>query len=222
MGRNITHTESAETTRDDLIMAGISVFGEFGYEAASIRALCKKADANISAVKYHFGGKMELFEACIETVACQLAANGPERFLPESSDTAALLTPSEAEHTVRQIIGSVLASAFDPKQAEQVRLLHGQLTSEGPGLKVFVDTVLSRHLDVFATLFSIAEDRDPDDPATRLRALTTMVQTVSMARSRTLLLLTMDMQNPENHISDLVDAVYPARLMTADDNTKDQ
>jgi AcrR family transcriptional regulator len=53
------------STRDALLDAAEELFAELGYDAVGTRELCARARANLSAVKYHFGGKRELY---LETV----------------------------------------------------------------------------------------------------------------------------------------------------------
>jgi AcrR family transcriptional regulator len=53
------------TTREALLDAAEDLFSELGYHAVGTRELCARAGANLSAVKYHFGGKHELY---LETV----------------------------------------------------------------------------------------------------------------------------------------------------------
>ncbi|MCC6227619.1 MAG: CerR family C-terminal domain-containing protein [Phycisphaerales bacterium] len=53
-------------TRDRLLDAAGEVFADRGYEQATIREICRRAEANIAAVSYHFGDKRTLY---IEVIA---------------------------------------------------------------------------------------------------------------------------------------------------------
>jgi TetR/AcrR family transcriptional regulator, regulator of cefoperazone and chloramphenicol sensitivity len=59
----------AEVTKRSLILAGLRLFGEKGYDATSTRELAAAANANIGSIAYHFGGKSGLHRACGEEVA---------------------------------------------------------------------------------------------------------------------------------------------------------
>ena len=49
------------TTRDRILEAAGEQFAERGFRGATVRVICEKAGVNISAVKYYFGGKEELY-----------------------------------------------------------------------------------------------------------------------------------------------------------------
>jgi AcrR family transcriptional regulator len=52
---------ASEQTRARLVEAARAVFSECGFQAATVREICRRADANVAAVNYHFGSKDELF-----------------------------------------------------------------------------------------------------------------------------------------------------------------
>lgn len=54
-------------TRQRILDAARQVFIRQGYKAATVREICKIADANVAAVNYHFNNKEELFLTVLET-----------------------------------------------------------------------------------------------------------------------------------------------------------
>jgi AcrR family transcriptional regulator len=58
-------TETSDPTQQRLLDAAEQVFADKGFNAASIRDICRKAGANVAAVNYYFRDKERLY---IETV----------------------------------------------------------------------------------------------------------------------------------------------------------
>jgi TetR/AcrR family transcriptional regulator, regulator of cefoperazone and chloramphenicol sensitivity len=58
----------AVDTRERLLQAAMEVFSEHGFEAATIREICRRANANVAAVHYHFGDKRRLYAAIFDSV----------------------------------------------------------------------------------------------------------------------------------------------------------
>ncbi|HYW78849.1 MAG TPA: CerR family C-terminal domain-containing protein, partial [Thermoguttaceae bacterium] len=54
-------TQAADDTRQRLLEAAGEVFAAKGYQAATVRDICGRADANLAAVNYHFGDKERLY-----------------------------------------------------------------------------------------------------------------------------------------------------------------
>ncbi len=54
------------STKQKLIQAALELFGEHGYDAASVRDICEKAGVNNASVNYHFGDKRSLYRAVLE------------------------------------------------------------------------------------------------------------------------------------------------------------
>ena len=57
------------STADALVSAGRTLFARHGYDGTSIRALTRRARANLGAVTYHFGSKKALYHAVIASFA---------------------------------------------------------------------------------------------------------------------------------------------------------
>lgn len=55
-------------TKERLFLAAIQVFAAKGFQAATVRAICERAGANVAAVNYHFGDKERLYGQVLEHI----------------------------------------------------------------------------------------------------------------------------------------------------------
>jgi len=95
--------------RDRLIEAGIEVFAEHSYEAATTRMIAKKAGVNIAAIPYYFDGKQGLYHAVVEHIVEQLQPF-VEPTLEKISERADRrdLAPEEAISLVETLLGKMI------------------------------------------------------------------------------------------------------------------
>ncbi|MDT0596305.1 CerR family C-terminal domain-containing protein [Glaciecola petra] len=60
------------SSRDQIILIALDLFGQRGYSNVSIRQVCTQAKVNVAAVNYHFGSKDKLYIAVADYVSSQL------------------------------------------------------------------------------------------------------------------------------------------------------
>src|SRR5450759_1436435 len=63
---------ASEQTRMRLLDAAREVFSQHNFQGATVREICRRAEANVAAVNYHFGSKDGLFAEALNFA--QLAA----------------------------------------------------------------------------------------------------------------------------------------------------
>jgi TetR/AcrR family transcriptional regulator, regulator of cefoperazone and chloramphenicol sensitivity len=120
-----------DLTRDKLIEAAGHVFAERGYRDATIRAICRRAGANVAAVNYTFGDKMALYTEVLRhsmRAAHTVALN------------AALDSSLPAEDTIRGVIRARLMSWFcDARPDWHVRLVMHEFSQPTRAMARVVD-----------------------------------------------------------------------------------
>ena len=63
--------ETQDPTKVRLLEAAGEEFAAKGYDAARIRTICERAEANLAAVNYHFGDKEQLYvQAVLDAHRC--------------------------------------------------------------------------------------------------------------------------------------------------------
>jgi TetR/AcrR family transcriptional regulator, regulator of cefoperazone and chloramphenicol sensitivity len=121
----MTNAERSAATRQRLLDAAAHVFAEDGFRSATIQRICRRADANIAAAHYHFGGKAELYGAVFE-YAAELAER---QYPPEDGHDA------PAEERLRAHITAFLTRLLDPhRPAWFARLLAREMIDPTPAL----------------------------------------------------------------------------------------
>lgn len=151
----------ANSTRERLVAAAIEVFAEHGYEAATIREICGRAEANVAAVHYHFGDKRSLYEAIFGTLFETLRARR-SAFLPPEA-------PAEERLKVylRVLFEEIFARDGDSRRQAQLSAIY---LAEMAHPTEVLDRIVAEHLGPDAReLYSIVAEllgAPQDDPLT--------------------------------------------------------
>lgn len=155
-----SETKSAsEQTRARLLEAAREVFAEYGFQAATVREICRRADANVAAVNYHFGSKDELLAEALnfnQLKALQIA------------NVAADACP---ETRLRMFIHDFLLMLLDEKNgSRQCRMMARELADPTPALDKIVNEALAP-LHEFLGVLVHEIVGDSVDEAERLRCV---------------------------------------------------
>ena len=92
-------------TRRQLLEAAAEVFAEAGFQNATVREICRRADANIAAINYHFGDKEKLYAEVIRSSHAQTL----EKYPP----LLGLAADAPPEKQLRAYVHSLLLRIFD-------------------------------------------------------------------------------------------------------------
>ena len=112
-------------TRERLITAATRLFAEHGYRTVSVREICSEAGANVSAVNYHFAGKLGLYREVVSR-AIQTIQAGSADLIFAADDVA----PEERiRHYVRAYVP--LVAGHKPRlDAARVSWIHKLMRHE--------------------------------------------------------------------------------------------
>lgn len=118
----MTTTSSSRSveTRDRLLDAAERRFAECGFAGASVREITSEAEANLSAVSYHFGSKEELFVAVVARVMEPINRERIEML--DRAEAEAAGAPIPVETLIEVLVGPVLRSGVRCEQRGGVLL----------------------------------------------------------------------------------------------------
>jgi TetR/AcrR family transcriptional regulator len=133
-------TKPKEETRDRLIAAATSLFAQRGFDGTSVKELADAAGVNVSLVSYHFGGKENLYRACLEQFGIERLAVA-QRVLqkPQSLD--------EFRFRIKLFIEEMFACHMEAP--DSARIIHRECDME---LLIAQDIFRNTFLKVFETL----------------------------------------------------------------------
>lgn len=118
---------SSEQTRARLIEAAREVFAEHGFQGATVREICRRAEANVAAVNYHFGSKDGLLIEALnfnKIKALQISGGA---------------TDACPEARLRQFIRDFMLMLLDENNASmQCRMMARELADPTPALDKIV------------------------------------------------------------------------------------
>lgn len=183
----------ADDTRSVLIEAGRDLFVTKGFDGASVRAITQRARANLGSITYHFGSKLELYHAVLESelgpladrVVAAGAGNGPAvermaaiveayfRHLEEHPHLPRLMLqeiaagkppPPVVAHTLKRVMGTLALLQQEGVADGTVRPGHPILTALSVVAQPIYMTLVSPLLNAFAGF-------DLEDEATRAAAV---------------------------------------------------
>ncbi|MGO9114663.1 MAG: CerR family C-terminal domain-containing protein [Thermoguttaceae bacterium] len=118
-------------TNERLLAAATEVFADVGYRAATLREICRRGNANIAAVNYHFRDKEQLYTAVLE----QAVLNAGEGLAQIAPDQA--LPPKEKlQHFIQHLFRSLLG---DDRPVQLLRLIAHEMVEPTPVLGLAVE-----------------------------------------------------------------------------------
>ena len=155
----------SEATRARLISAAGEVFAEYGFQAAKVRDICRRAGANVAAVNYHFGDKLGLYS---EILRQPLHAEHVKRGI-EFHDSAQMPPEEKLRSIIRARVEGLRAAELPQWQ---FRIMAREMTSPTPAFARVLDQVAGPLYRRLRELVGSIIDLPPDDERVWLCVLT--------------------------------------------------
>jgi AcrR family transcriptional regulator len=191
-------TNFHEDTRARLLRAAGEVFAEVGYQAATIRAICARAGANVAGIHYHFGDKLGLYTALL-----QRAAEESDDYRADATGAA---TPEDA---LRQFVRGMLRRLSQKDRLGwYARMMAHELVQPTPALMAAVEHLIAPNAKVLYEIVGRILERPPLDPKTRLCAASIIGQVSHYVHARPVIaLLWPEFQMTEQAVEEVADHI---------------
>ena len=178
-------TDENVTANDRLIRAGIEVFGEHSYEAATTRMIARKAGVNIAAIPYYFKGKEGLYHAVIEHIVAKLQSfvRPTLEMIGERADRGDL-AKAEAVSLVETLLGEMVDFMVGaPEAARFAQIVLREHLYPSSAYEIIYNRVMCPIINAIAAMLAAATGQPLSDTM-RLRALAFMGQVMAFRVAR--------------------------------------
>jgi len=168
--------EQLDATRARLIEAAGQVFGEHGFQSATVRDICTRAGANVAAVNYHFRDKAGLYLAVLRH---SMSAGGQ----PEPREAA--MRAATPEEGLRLMISAMLRRTHNPRtgRACHLRIMVHEMAQPTEALPRVVEEIIGPNYAAMRQILSRLLDQPADHDLTRLCAHSIIGQVVHYAHA---------------------------------------
>ena len=175
MQTELAISRRSDETRRRLIEAASEIFADVGYDAATTRDICVRADANAAAVNYHFGDKLGLYVAVLQSIIAPSSVRAHEKTMPQTKPELAL----------RQFIEAMLENLFSAGSADRYsRIMVHELSSPTPALAQVVEQIIRPRAKLLSELVSRYTGHSPSSLETRLAVHSVIGQVVHYVHAR--------------------------------------
>ena len=188
-------TKYSLNARGRLLEAGVDVFGKQGFDAATTRAIAKKAGVNIAAIPYYFNGKEGLYHKVVSYITEKVELQ-VESTLIEIENRAAegKLNREEAlvllEKLLEKIINFMVGSPEAPRFARIV--LREQLYPSS-AYDIIFNRIMAPMINAISKMVAIATEEKSSRVA-NLRALTLIGQIIVFRVARETMVRALDLE----------------------------
>lgn len=154
--RGVAPRLAPDPTRSKLLQAAGDVFAEVGYHAATVREISRRAGANVAAVNYHFGDKLELYTAVLRETM-----EGPSL----EAVRLALDKKAPPEETIAGVVTAMLARMCSGDNRDRRwRLMMHEVSQPTPAMSRVIDEtsrpLFDRLRELVGSLIGLPRDHE--------------------------------------------------------------
>jgi AcrR family transcriptional regulator len=201
---------SPERTRARILDAGLDLFGERGLTGTTVRDIAGRANVNVAAISYYFGGKDELYKA-----VAQMVIGGIEERVRRRA--AAFLDqpptePAAALEALQRLFEAVIDAIVGPPEMRRVaRFVIREQMQPTAAFDILFGT-MSRIHGGACRLMGMATGREPEAAETRLRVFSLLGQVLVFRVAEAVVLRRMGVESYDDRFLSEVKALIRANV----------
>ena len=142
-------------TRERLLSAAARLFAERGFSKVTVRDICRKAQANVAAVNYHFRGKTGLYEEVLRAAIATMQGT------TEAARKAGAGRPPHER--LEAYISVFLQRVVEGRDKWIHQLMIRELSDPTPALDIVVEQVIRPRVAYLADIVAALIGCDIDD-----------------------------------------------------------
>lgn len=175
--RPIAESARNDGAREKLLLAGLELFGQHGFEGVSTRTLAERAGVNLQAINYYFGNKRGLYNAVADYLIERLQKHvGEQRELmlqrfAEAQSCGPPIDVAEARSILVVLAGAMLTLFADEESAVWVRYMMREQAEPTEAYDRVYTGFMQPMLAAVRYLVGIVLEADPMSERVRLRTL---------------------------------------------------
>ena len=164
-------------TRSRLMEAGLDIFGEYGYTAATTRLIAGKGGVNLAAILYHFGGKEGLYRAVVAHITATVGARLAPVLEAVAARAAGEMETAESARLLEALLGKLIDFVVGSEEAPRFSriILREQMYPSGAFATVY-EGVMAPLVTAIATLLAAATGEGAPTRTVRLQAFALLGQ----------------------------------------------
>ena len=160
-----------DNTRALIIDAAGELFGEHGYDGTTSKAICERAQVNLAAINYHFGGRDGLYRAVLHEVH--------QRLMSVQTLEALIHHPLPPAEKLRRFYHHITALLMD-KDSWPLRVWARELISPSPFWNSVENEEIRPKFDLLVQLVAELSGLAAEDPRLLQLALQIMAPCLAM------------------------------------------
>lgn len=182
MRKKNKHTSDA---KQRLMDAGLDLFGKFSFDGASTRMLTNRAEVNLSAIQYYFGGKEGLYRQIVRSIAVEVGSLVSPRLNEIEIQLRENPSPEQGIELFCDLIDFLIGQFLgSPRTQKWLSIVVREQMEPTEAFDVLYDGFLGPIFDCCFRLVSAASGASENDPEVRVRTYALMGQLLTFHISR--------------------------------------